>query len=254
MIDPIDRAVALLQRGQTDEAVDLVRQMLERRVSIDQETQRRLDLRNRGQYDAAISAIDEAIQKAGGGTLLGRLLHDRGTTLQGAKHFTEALDYLRAAYILRQAAGDTVGAAYSAFQIPMCRSVAGDPQEALRVEFRNTADILARTLREKGDTLEVLHEGNLRQNLAYCLQFDGNYADAFTQYQAVLVLRQQASDDRGYAMTQSRMAECLLAEGRLDEAEKTAQAALRFFEEIRDQNRIQQVHATLQRIAEARNA
>lgn len=251
-MDPIDRAVVLMKEGKAAEALDLVRQVLEARAHIEQEAQRRLDLRNRGEYNAVISAIDEAIQRAGGGVLLGRLLHDRGTTLQGAKRFTEALDCLRAAYFLRRAAGDALGASYTAFQIPMCRNVAGEAKEMLLEEFRRAGEILAQILAEQENQLEVAHEGNLRQNLAFCLQFEGRYGDAILQYQAVLPLRQQANDERGYAMTQSRIAECLLELGRLDEAEETAQVALRFFENIQDKNRIQQVRATLQRIVEAR--
>lgn len=179
--DLIDRAVATLGLGQRVEALALAEQVLQERALIEQEIQHYLDLRNQGQYGEAFLEIDRAIQRAGGGFLLGRLLHDRGTTLQGAKRFDKALDFLKAAYLLRRAAGDAIGASYSVFQIPMCRLVAGDPHEELKEEFHNAADILGQILIEEGDTLEVSDEGNLRQNLAFCVQFVGNYGGALVQ-------------------------------------------------------------------------
>jgi len=251
-MDRIQRAVELFQEQKTTEALDLVLQVLTDRAEIQRAEHDRLELRNRGEYEAAIAQINQAIQEAGGGELLGRLLHDRGTTLQGASRFDEALVSLRAAYLVRRAAGDAIGASYSAFQIPMCRNLAGDPHDDLLEEFRQAKNILSQILSEEAAKIEVAHEGNLRQNLAFCLQREGEHESALEMYNEVLSLREQADDQRGYAMTQARIAECLLGLGRLDEAESTAQAALEYFEKIQDQNRIQQLRSTLERIAEKR--
>ncbi|MBI4138069.1 MAG: tetratricopeptide repeat protein [Candidatus Wildermuthbacteria bacterium] len=252
MPDKLEEAVLLFKEGDLGGALRLAEEVLKDRFRIEENEAARLALRNQGKTEDALAAIDVAIQEAGGGVLLGRLLHDRGTTLQGAKRFQESLEFLGAAFLLRQGSGDFLGASYSRFQMAMCRFVAGGSEAALAQEFKSAAAMLEDLLERLKDSLEVSHEGNLRQNLAFCIQQDGRHGEALELYREVLLFRQQAGDNRGYAMTQSRMAECLLNLGHLREANEVAHRALLYFESIGDLNRIAQVRYTIKKIAETR--
>jgi len=253
-MDRIEQAATLFASGQRERALELVLEVLVDRNAIEEEARERLDLRNQSQYGEALSRISQAMEQAGGGELLGRLLHDRGTTLQGARRFEEALAALRAAYLLRREVSDLIGAAYTAFQIPMCRRMAREDPSALREEFQQSAEILQLVLQERQSDIEVGDEGNLRHNLAFCLQFQEQYQEALKEYQRVLDLRALADDMRGEAMTQARIAECLLELGDFEEAGQNAGEALAYFMQIGDQNRIQQVQGTLEKISRGEQA
>ena len=132
-----------------------------------QQTELARDLGNQGKHDKAGEIFSQLLKNCGG-PRAGEILHNRGVNLQGAKEFTEASRVLRAALVLREEAGDEVGAAFTAFQIPMCHLVAGESKEDLRVAFERAREAIEDAIKKPGLDSSTL--ANLKQNLAFCLQ------------------------------------------------------------------------------------
>lgn len=253
-MDVFLEAVRLWQEGQRDDSIQALVPALDTRVVLELRVREALDHRNQGRYEMAQTILGRAFHDAGGGTQLGEILHHMGTVFQGEKRFEDALETLRAAFLVRTLAQDNLGAAYTAFQIPMCHYIFDISREELLEEFKKARERIIDVLDKQGHDLEPLHLGNLWQNVAFCHQMEKNYPEALVVYDRVLKLRVQAKDDRGRAMTLARIAECQLEIGNLDEADDSAKEALKTFQEIEDKNRIAQVEKTLQAIAEARVA
>ena len=206
--------------------------------------------RNKENYEFAREKLHGSIKLAGGGALIGELMHHLGTVEQGAKNFEDALKYLRAAVWIRTDAGDTLGAAYSAFQIPMCLRVSGIPDDLLLEDFRAARDAIYVVI-DGPHAISDEHMGNMLQNLAFCLQVERDFVEAIKRYSEVLAYRDKANDRRGAAMTLARKAECQIEIGQIDNAHDNSMAALKIFQEIGDVNRIKQVEETLQKISTA---
>lgn len=234
-------------------AIEALAPALDARVVMETRFREALDHRNQGRHEDAMRILQLAFRDAGGGTQLGETLHHMGTTLQGKKRYPEALEALRAAFLVRELAGDGLGAAYSAFQIPMCHLVSGTQKQELLGEFAKARERILDIVDKQGQDLELLHLGNLWQNVAFCYQMESNFSEALSGYGYVLELREQVGDARGRAMTQARIAECQLDLGCLEDAKRVAQETLAFFREIYDRNRIAQVEQTLQAIQETRD-
>lgn len=256
MPDAIELATRLWLADKGVQALHAVIDVLETRGLIERvRIKEALDQRNIGNYARAEEILSRAIREAGGLTLIGELYHHLGTNAQGAGNFEEALRYLRMAFQIRNDAGDILGLAYTAFQIPMCKELSGVPRETLIPDFQKARNAIYAALEIFPD-LSVEHQGNMRQNLAFCLQVEQKFEQALEEYKKVLEFRENAEGDkpenerRGTAMTRARIAECLLELGLFKETKEQAQKALLVFEHLEDVNRIKQVQTTLRRLEE----
>jgi len=254
--DNIEWAASLLEKDPDQATLVIISVLKSRNLIREIRIREALEQRNLGHNDRASEILLLAIKDAGGGTLLGELYHHLGTNAQGAGNFTKALEYLSLALELRMDAGDNLGAAYTTFQIAMCKIMSRASETELIFEFQNAKRIARAALNEQG--LSAEHKGNMHQNLAFCLQLESFFEDAIHEYQNVLQFREEAEhgkeplERRGTAMTLARIAECLMGLHRYDEATEQALRALAIFQNIADVNRIKQVEATLQQIAEGR--
>jgi len=255
--DLIERATVLAIQGDMPSALYALANSLDARIKIKNlRIREALDQRNLGNNHRAEEILRLAVREAGGGSLLGELYHHLGTNSQGVNQFTKALEYLHLAFRLRADSGDILGAAYTAFQIPMCKNVSGVPYENLLGEFSEAEETIRTALRD-ADHLPEEHAGNMLQNLAFCLQVKKQWMDALSAYDETMVYRNLAEADkpenerRGVAMTRTRKAECYLALGQIGLARDEADQALLVFERIEDKNRIKQVHDLMAKISEA---
>lgn len=255
--DLIEEATILAMKGDALGMMYVLADAVDSRMKIrNLRIREALDQRNLGNNQRAEEILRLAICDAGGGTLLGELYHHLGTNAQGVRNFSKALNYLNITYHLRKDSGDLLGAAYSAFQIPMCKKMSGAPDENLIAEFQEARAAVAAAMIENPN-LAPEHLSNMKQNLAFCLQAEGKYQDALTEYQQLLPLREMAETNKDplerrlVAMTCARIAECCFALGQIDRAREEAERALRIFEYIEDKNRIKQVRELMTKIEEA---
>lgn len=256
--DLLEKATSLAMGGDTPAALNALANVMKNRIKINtvriKEAQ---DQRNLGNNQRAEEILRLAIEDAGGGSLLGELYHNLGTNSQGAKQFGKALKYLHIAFALRRDSGDLLGAAYTAFQIPMCKKMSGEPDDNLRAEFRKARTAIAEVV-SMNKNLAPEHLSNMKQNFAFCLQAEKDYVAALAEYTQLLPLREaaesnkDAAERRLVAMTRARIAECHFALGQNDLALEEARKALEVFEHIEDKNRIKQVRDLIEKIEETK--
>lgn len=267
--DKIELAQGLWKKGEHGEAVELLIDTLKTRDSISSVRLKEAnDQRNLGNHERAEEILLLAIRDANGFQLLGRLLHELGTNAQGAGKYEEAINYLQFALKIRTLIDDTLGVAYTSFQIPMCRLVQlerGVVSSALISSFEKMILVNFQDAREKircvlkQPELPPEQEGNMRQNLAFCLQSEGNFEDALKEYREVLKIRESAEahkeplERRDTALTYARIGDCLLGLGHAEEAREAARKALEIFEHINDKNRIKQIRDLIAKIEKAEN-
>jgi len=79
------------------------------------------------------------------------------------------------------------------------------------------------------------------KNLAYIEQKRGDIRKAVWLYQVAEMFRRIANDQRGLALTWARLGECYRQIGEKQKAQEYGERALRYFEEIGDVERVQQV-------------
>lgn len=202
-------------------------------------------------YDIVIRNLAESDEEWARLTI-GDAMHQLGATLQNmGKDYKAALSCLWCAIAYRQAIRDSIGLAYSYFQVPMCRLASGEKLEAVMPDFQKAskAIIIAISLAKRKDDYKVL--GDLHHNLAYISQIEGNrYSAAIGIYSEALIYRRKAEDKRGEGLTLARLAECFLESGDFQPAiaKDYAKNALQIFQKIGDVNRIKQVDKTLEKI------
>lgn len=186
-------------------------------------------------------------------TKVGEVMHHIGVTYQNWRKFPEALIQLQETIVIRQLIGDTVGTAYTFFQIPMCRLAQGDKKEDVLPDFQRAEEAIKKAIPElkKSDDIKAL--GDMNQNLAYIAQQKGEIRQAIDLYSQALVHRERAKDKRGEGLTFARLGECYFEVGDIGTAKSVSDCAMEIFKEIGDVNRIKQVEAILAKIQEKKN-
>jgi tetratricopeptide (TPR) repeat protein len=166
--------------------------------------------------------------------LLGLIRHYQGRIFQSMGKYNEAVNTLQEAILIRR--GDPIGYSYSTFQLFICKDYAGYPISPLEV------DATKKALWELIDTTKNPREiGDAFQNLAYIEQKQGDVRKAIWLYQVAEKFREIANDQRGFALTWARLGECYKKIGEDAKAWDHGKKALKYFEEVGDVERIQQV-------------
>lgn len=186
---------------------------------------------------------------------IGWLLHERGVAYQSLReNWEDAREWLSAAFAYRSMF-DSVGAAYTIFQIAMLEEAfPGDKKDKdiflyfLRAKpyIVQIKDILSsKVTLGKATDEEKLDLGNMLHNLAYIFQKEGDKKKAMRTYQAAFECRRQFGDKRGEALTLARMAE---VEDNFQKANEYLDQAEKIFQEIGDVNRLKQIKKTREEI------
>lgn len=213
--------------------------------------------RYQGRYSEAMDKFDLVIRELVASDeqwaklTIGEAMHQIGVALQNVgKDYKAALSCLWCAIAYRQAIRDSIGIAYSYFQIPVCRLASGEKIENVMSDLQRAREaiLVAISLAARKDDFRVL--GDMNHNLAYISQLQEDYKSAMALYAKALDFREKANDRRGAGLTYARLSECYLKIGEKDGARLNAQEALDIFQEIGDLNRIKQVQKTLAEIGE----
>ncbi len=217
-----------------------------------------MNARYQGKYSEALDKFDMVIKNLAESDeewaklKIGEAMHQLGVTLQNmGKYYKAALSCLWCTIVYRQVIRDSIGLAYSYFQIPMCRLASGEKVEYIMPDFHKAGEaiIIGISLAKRKDDYKVL--GDLSHNLAYISQIEGNrYSVAIGLYSEALIFRRRVKDKKGEGLTLARLAECFLESGDFQPAiaKDYAKNALRVFQEINDVKRTEQVGKILEKI------
>ena len=219
-----------------------------------------LNNRYQGRYEEAINGfkttllllglffVEEKEDETWIFTKVGEVMHQIGVAYQNWKKFPEALVQLQETLVIRELIKDTIGTAYTFFQIPMCRLAQGDKKEEVLPEFQKARRQIDKAIVELGKSDDARVWGDMYQNLAYISQQEGDFRKAVNLYIDALQFRQKANDIRGEALTLARRGECYLETGDEEKARHDLKTALHIFKDIGDVNRIKQVEEVLAKI------
>jgi tetratricopeptide (TPR) repeat protein len=172
-------------------------------------------------------------------SLMGLVCHYKGRLFQSIGAYKEAVEDLERAIEFRK--NDLVAKAYSAFQLFICKIYG--KLSITDQEVKETKMALGMALAD--DAASIADIGNFLQNIAYIEQVEGSVEKAVAFYKAALVMREEAEDARGYALTQARLAECYKTLGKDTDAKRHGESALEYFTKTHDTERIKQVESVL---------
>jgi tetratricopeptide (TPR) repeat protein len=172
-------------------------------------------------------------------SLMGLVCHYRGRVFQSISAYEEAVEELERAIEYRE--NDLIAKAYSVFQRFICKIYG--KLSITDQEVEETKMALFAAMANNAASIEDI--GNFLQNIAYIEQVKGSVEKAVAFYKMTLVMREEAEDARGYALTQARLAECYKALGNDAEAERHGKSALEYFEKTGDIQRVRQVQSAL---------
>jgi tetratricopeptide (TPR) repeat protein len=206
----------------------------------------------RGHNLAALQLLQEALDEANFWSLSdkevwmrkGLIYHCRGIIERAMGDYEEAFVSLQFACGFRHSANDTIGYAYSAFQLLRCKEYGKLPITDQEIEETKKALFAAMA----NSAASIADIGNMLQNLAYVEQVRGDIEKAIFFYEMVLGARRKAKDQQAIAFVSLRLAECYKANGQSYEARDSASFALGYFLSIDDEERIEEAKKVLREI------
>ncbi|MBZ9571823.1 tetratricopeptide repeat protein [Patescibacteria group bacterium] len=199
-----------------------------------------IELQHKGEWEKGLKLLKEAQEKTKllpedkAKPLRGLIRHYQGRILQAMGKYDEAVERLKTAIELRKE--DPIGYSYSMFQLYICKDYGGiliSPEEV-----KETKIALWELIDASQNPKEI---GDAFQNLAYVESKQGEIRKAIWLYQVTEVFRGIANDQRGFGLTWARLGECYKKIGEGQKTQEYGDKALRYFEEIGDIERIQQV-------------
>ncbi len=185
---------------------------------------------NKAKYMLPIDAIDRSN---------GLVFHYMGRVEQAKGDYKQAVASLGFALGYRK--DNSVDYAYTAFQLFICKDYGKLPISD--EDVKETKIALSRAMMDHAATFQDI--GNMMQNVAYVEQKKGYIHKAVLFYKMTETIREEADDKRGLALTQARLAEIYwkMMGGTGPLAMSYGREALRYFGEINDVERIEQVKA-----------
>ncbi len=195
-------------------------------------------LRIKGEFKESLNLLNKTEEKAkflsGDKSLMGLIRHYQGRVLQAMEKYNEALEKLEEAIRLRKE--DPIQLAFSVFQKYICADYAGISISEGKIE--KTKMVLLELILATQNVKEL---GIGFQNLAYIEEKAGKITKAIWFYKITEVLRREADDKRGLAMTWARLGECYKKINEKDKVREYGKKALAYFEKVGDIERIQQI-------------